>query len=442
MPRKTERVSRSTCRHTCGPFSAKSSRKERNLKDSYNVFGKTLKVHLVKPTTITSPKASELLVLLKHEENGFDILVSLIYDLSPQLDGCTLDHTESIYKLTIRPGTTLFEFHTKACDLFYEINLQKDDTGAAMKLIQQYISQLRLIKEFDVTMIPHQNKLQRHIKSNGCVKNPYKMKYLYDFYDELKFNYSLDSITLEPDPNQMKSSPVVTTNEKVIFAAACLTQSQFKKMNLSSSPSKSSLRQTQRYSSSNPTKQKRCPVCGHTNTELHKILNQIHPCEDDHCIFRGPLFNTSKHMREHLEQYNVKHGDKILNTKNLIDASTTLPQNPSFPSKVSFLSDTKPPGTAGPEDKNDIATSDCSDDVFYATTDAPVDTIPVDPDTVNSETVDPDVDPEVDPDLYVPIVSALSHQDTNSNDDKTDFNHLSSQHSQISTPEEIYKLYL
>ena len=38
MPRKTERVSTSTQKHTCDTFSAKSSRKERNLKDSYFTF--------------------------------------------------------------------------------------------------------------------------------------------------------------------------------------------------------------------------------------------------------------------------------------------------------------------------------------------------------------------------------------------------------------------
>ena len=50
---------------------------------NFNLLGSILKTHLIKPSTITSPKALEKLTINKFESNGFDILTNIIYEVSP-----------------------------------------------------------------------------------------------------------------------------------------------------------------------------------------------------------------------------------------------------------------------------------------------------------------------------------------------------------------------
>ena len=45
---------------------------------------------------------------------------------------------------------------------------------------------------------------------------------------------------------------------------------------------------------------KRCQECGYSNDVLSKILNRMHPCNNDYCFMRGPKFNNNKRFQEKL----------------------------------------------------------------------------------------------------------------------------------------------
>ena len=59
-------------------------------KDIFEAFTRAIRVHLVKDTTISSSKSPKLHVkLVTHMDykNGFEVLISFVFSMSPQLGG-------------------------------------------------------------------------------------------------------------------------------------------------------------------------------------------------------------------------------------------------------------------------------------------------------------------------------------------------------------------
>ena len=47
-----------------------------------------------------------------------------------------------------------------------------------------------------------------------------------------------------------------------------------------------------------------------TNRELFKNLHRLHPCKNNNCIFRDPSFINNPRVRERIQQFNIRHGNK------------------------------------------------------------------------------------------------------------------------------------
>ena len=312
---------------------------------AYKILSGILKRHLDTPTTIhpdNAPRAAielELIGLSPDSHDGFFVLKTIIFKISPQLDGPIEDVIEKYLTLTIKPDMTLHAFFKDALKIFREFDLQADDTGAKMKLCEQFIKQLRLVPEFDSIMNPHHRYFVRHIKANGYVRNAHNSYYLQQIYDELTVGRP-DEIKLHICSKRAQEVKILTTPTRLhqviattiapSISAARITKNQFQtRQNQSSSSSNKSFKKHDR-----PSIDIRCKVCGKTNRDIIRNLTKLHTCTDANCIFRGPAFIPDQPMKETTQQYNLRNGDK---PKSIIKDSSfeqNPPINAHLPSKV------------------------------------------------------------------------------------------------------------
>ena len=54
----------------------------------------------------------------------------------------------------------------------------------------------------------------------------------------------------------------------------------------------------------------RCPACGYTTRELHKLLNIIHTGDPKTCLLRCPKYLNNKKYQARVNKYNLKTKDK------------------------------------------------------------------------------------------------------------------------------------
>ena len=277
-----------------------------------------LQDHLFESTTFDSSKApftSNIWELNKVKYlgdcDGFQLLFEIVTLASPQLLGHCSDLTPQIYELSITSNMSLMEFHTQAVKLYQEFRLQRDDIGSSMKLVKQYLSQLRLIPALDHITTKTYTDFCKTINNFGYVDG--EKEFIKDkenifeiMYNNLVLHDQNPFLSLKPCPECMKQSQFLTTPNKVEsvvcktislkIAAAQITKSSFnkhQKSNLcpshpSSPPSHPSDQRSSSYKHQNIDI--KCKVCGMTNRDLIKKLTKFHTCKDDNCPFCGPAF--------------------------------------------------------------------------------------------------------------------------------------------------------
>ena len=80
----------------------------------FEAFSRALRVHLVKDTITSSSKAQKSyfkLVTYMHNYNGFDLLIAVVFDMSPQLGEIGPKAQDFVIPFRFGEGETLPEFH-------------------------------------------------------------------------------------------------------------------------------------------------------------------------------------------------------------------------------------------------------------------------------------------------------------------------------------------
>ena len=419
---------------------------------SYMIFARTLHIHLLQDDTFNkslAPRAYNIFSVYKlqggKDKDGFVLLTEIIYRVSPQLDGPIIDLSTMILSFTLTSGTTYLSFHQDALGKLYEISLHRDQTGAFMRFIERYVTLLRMITSLDVSMVPIQQKLRRHIRKNGYTKHPHDEEYIQKIYEELTDDSMCIPPVLEPDPTRIQNQEVVTTPSTIVAAitnnvhAARLTKSSVN-TNEATRVTRHNSKQNRPYSPASTTK---CLGCGMSNAEIHRALKHLHTGDPDTCPFRDPSFNNSKIMREYILQYNLKHGSKAKKSSNNVTFQKNLPSSPNLPTVNSTLT-----SILKDSSKDDDSTNDQT-----STNDDEKSTTSEDVDDTNAEHAAHSSDPfdkaaiESDDnteDIFSPIVGALSNQ-TSPSSDTNSFNQLSSFDGCdkiISSPDDLRALHL
>ena len=84
---------------------------------NYQAFSISLKVHLVKNTTInssTAPQSNTKLVTYMNNDNGFDVLVEVFFAMSPQLGGIVTKAQDLVTSFEPIVGYSLPDFNLQA----------------------------------------------------------------------------------------------------------------------------------------------------------------------------------------------------------------------------------------------------------------------------------------------------------------------------------------
>ena len=99
-------------------------------KENYEVFSRTLGFHLVDDETITTPKAPKShvkLITYLNIDKGFDLLIALVFYISPQLGVLGPKSQDHVISLFFGEGETFPQFHlrylqTENCFLIERLN--------------------------------------------------------------------------------------------------------------------------------------------------------------------------------------------------------------------------------------------------------------------------------------------------------------------------------
>ena len=422
---------------------------------AYNMLTTILQDHLFESTTFDSSKApftSNIWELNKVkylvDRDGFQLLFEIVTLASPQLLGHRSDLTPRIYELSITSNMSLLDFHTQAVKLYQEFRLQRDDTGSSMKLVERYLSQLRLIPALDHITTKTYTDFRKTINNFGYVDG--KKEFIKDkenvfeiMYNNLILHDQNPFLSLKPCPERMKQSQFLTTPNKVEsvvcktisskIAAARITKSSFNNQHKSNSRPSHSSTSSSPHSNQRSSSYKRqnidikCKVCGMTNRDIIKKITKFHNCKDDNCPFRGPAFINHQQVKESIQQYNVRHGTKP--TTPIIDNTyhKDPPQQPHIPkvNAVSFSSDTKehdgqpssPLVSSPPSDdeKQDDDDDSVYVDAFHNESDMDDELLNILEDSISNDT---NPTPHVAGFNHLPLLSSESSHSTNSSNDK------------------------
>ena len=121
------------------------------------MFSIALRVHLVKDATISSskaPKSHVKLVIYMNHYNGFDLLVAVVFSVSPQLGMLWPKAQDLVISFRHGEGETLPQFHLRALQIRSEIFLFQDKTGQINNLTGKYIIKLSKWKHLQRYMTP------------------------------------------------------------------------------------------------------------------------------------------------------------------------------------------------------------------------------------------------------------------------------------------------
>ena len=205
---------------------------------------------------------------------------------------------------------------------------------------------------------------------------------------------SIPSYSIKLCESRTKNLPILTTPNKMEsfvcsmsnksnhpiddrIAQARITKSTFNKLN--HRPPSQPTSHSSTNNKSRPNIDIRCQVCGLTNRDLFKQITRLHSCKDQNCPFRGPSFISNKQMRETVQQFNVRNGERP--KKVIIDPSFSKdpPIKPHIP-QIKAISD---PNLDSSSNTNEIPCNfdddeldkllDEANDIYHDTQEAPID---------------------------------------------------------------------
>ena len=87
-----------------------------HIKKNYKALSRSLRFHLVKDNTISSSKAPILnvkLITYMNNYNGFDLLIYVVFSMSPQLGGRVPKAKDLVISSCLDEGETLPQFHLR-----------------------------------------------------------------------------------------------------------------------------------------------------------------------------------------------------------------------------------------------------------------------------------------------------------------------------------------
>ena len=154
---------------------------------NYRSFGDALRIFLQSGTTIvesTSPKTYLQLLSLCDTRDGFLLLSTLVFSLSPQLSGDYHDYRQDIDTLSIIPGEHLSKFYQRVIQLSNEIILSNIQNGNLALLAYRFISLLRSTKCTTIIGLinPYWKTITKHRRDPNhlIAPLPWKFKEVYD----------------------------------------------------------------------------------------------------------------------------------------------------------------------------------------------------------------------------------------------------------------------
>jgi len=159
------------------------------VQQNYRSFGDALRIFLNSGTTIvepSSPKTYLQLLSLCDTRDGFVLLRTLIFSLSPQLAGDYHDYRNDIDTLVIIPGEYLSKFYQRVIQLSNEITLSNIQNGNAALLAYRFISLLRSTKCTTIIGLinPYWKTITKHRRDPSHLTAPLPWKFK-DVYDDL-----------------------------------------------------------------------------------------------------------------------------------------------------------------------------------------------------------------------------------------------------------------
>ena len=179
-------------------------------KENYEAFSRALRVHLVKDTTISSskaPKSHIKLVTHMHYDNGFELLIALIFNVISQLGGLGPKSKDLVIPFCLGKLESLTEFHLISIAIKSDIILMGDKTGQINNLTGKYIMELSKLKHIQGYMTSFEvafRKFERHPQS-------YQLKHTFVHSKEIIFE-TLETDDIDMNSYQSMIEPIVNRN--------------------------------------------------------------------------------------------------------------------------------------------------------------------------------------------------------------------------------------
>ena len=118
-------------------------------KENDEELSRELRVHLVKDATISSsksPKVHAKLATHMHYENGFEIIIAIIFRISPQLGGIGPKYQDLVIPFCLSEGEFLTAFHILYLKIKSELISIKYKTCKINNLTRKYNMELSKLK--------------------------------------------------------------------------------------------------------------------------------------------------------------------------------------------------------------------------------------------------------------------------------------------------------
>jgi hypothetical protein len=346
---------------------------------NYRSFGDALRIFLQSGTTIvegTSPKTYLQLLSLCDTRDGFLLLNTLIFSLSPQLSGDYHDYRQDIDTLSIIPGEHLSKFYQRVIQLSNEIILSNIQNGNLALLAYRFISLLRSTKCTTIIGLinPYWKTITKHRRDPNhlIAPLPWNFKEVYDdlICSDILYLPNIPSPNLEHTVLPFAArgtSNISTTTSKSITPS---NVSNAKSTTIGIHRTKDGRRFVSHNNKLLSSKQPLCQLCS------NKHANPWHATED--CPYKHPTHILSKDIREKVMQHNALHGAENKNYHKNQDIPTStntprqatghsattlesshLPFNDSTPTTITEELDTIPTmsnsdSSDSPEDVNEI----------------------------------------------------------------------------------------
>lgn len=340
------------------------------VQQNYRSFGDALRIFLNSGTTIvepSSPKTYLQLLSLCDTRDGFVLLRTLIFSLSPQLAGDYHDYRNDIDTLVIIPGEHLSKFYQRVIQLSNKITLSNIQNGNAALLAYRFISLLRSTKCTTIIGLinPYWKTITKHRRDPSHLTAPLPWKFK-DVYDDLICS---DILYL---PNNTTSNQDSTVLPYAACGLSNVSHAMTKGTTLSSTPNTKTAtigihrtKDGRRFVSHNnkflTAKQPLCQLCSNTHA------NPWHATEN--CPYKHPTHILSKDIRERVMQHNALHG---VENKNY-SKSQDLPGSTSKPRQATGNSASTLDSSHLPFDNSPSTTTDQSDVLAQSTNTSNID---------------------------------------------------------------------